>query len=115
MKHTLGDTPEEEPERDGESTAEVSAVWPNLNRLEWPSGPVTVPVPEKAYTVVPKLYGLQPLKDMSREDMVAEILQHQRGHLEAMDTSVLRENIVHMRVADYANRLNKEASEAEGS
>ena len=115
MKHTMGDTPDEEP-----NDAAPDHYWQQSDseiiktHNQWSFVPPKSAQygPEKTPPMVVPLYGLTPLKEMDRADMIAEILNHQRKQLEALDTSVLLENVVHVRVSDYANRLHKDAHEA---
>lgn len=56
-----------------------------------------------------ELIGFNLIGDMTREQMIAEILAGQRMLLEGTDTDNLIENVILTRVHHYKMRLMKEA------
>lgn len=56
------------------------------------------------------LTGFGMIKDMTPDELIEEILSHQRKILEEMDNvNQLRANVVELRVNDYKKRLAAEA------
>lgn len=53
--------------------------------------------------------GLNIIKDMSREEIVDELLDHQRSGFMKMEIDNLKHMLVMMRTDEYRARLHKEA------
>lgn len=53
--------------------------------------------------------GFDFIKEMSREQLIDEILAHQRELMEPLEVGILRANVVELRVQDYKKRLAAEA------
>lgn len=55
------------------------------------------------------LTGFNMLRDMTKEQLIGEILEQHRGTLEGMELPQLRVNVIELRVQDYKRRLAEEA------
>lgn len=53
--------------------------------------------------------GFKLIREMSRAEMIDELAAHQRGQLEAQDTSTLRSYVASARLDAYKKRLMAEA------
>lgn len=72
---------------------------------ECPGGKCQAPRPDKSVV----LLGFSPIRDMTRKDMIDELIAFQRMQLEKLDTDRIIRLMVNVRVFEYANRVKAEA------
>jgi hypothetical protein len=81
----------------------------------YPMGPKKASKPaEDPDSPKERMYGMQVLKDMSRKDMIEELMHHFRVQCEDLTNPQLVHNVVHARLQSYSQRLQNEARECSG-
>ena len=55
------------------------------------------------------IMGLRIINEMTREQLITELLAHQRRVLEKQDNATLKGHVVEFRVSEYRDRAIKEA------
>jgi hypothetical protein len=53
--------------------------------------------------------GFKIIKEMTREELIGEILDNQRAAAEELDLSTLRHHVADFRIAEMTKRIHKEA------
>lgn len=53
--------------------------------------------------------GIKVIKEMTREELIEEIITNQRAQAEAMDMKFLRANVVQFRIAEATKRIQAES------
>jgi hypothetical protein len=61
-----------------------------------------------------KIFGMKPIKEMTRDELIDEIIETNRVDMVKMELFQLRANVAQLRLSDYKNRLLKEAGLVEG-